>query len=181
MLITLVAYLLFAGLLVAAAVNDVNTLRIPNKLVALMMVVWVAWRGALGVGSVLVGADFVTGALAPAPFKGLSLAGGLIGSIALGGGLLLVTAVYEAISKKRAMGGGDIKLLAAVGLFLGLERGAVCLLVACAVSLASALVLPHTRWGRKGLAQTESGYPIMRDLPFGPAIAIGSAVALFIM
>ena len=93
---------------------------------------------------------------------------------------MFVTAVYEAVTKKRAMGGGDIKLLAVVGLFLGLERGVVCLFAACVVSLVFAIVLPHTRWGEKDLTTIESGYPVLRDLPFGPPIAIGAAVALML-
>lgn len=178
MIFSALAYLIFAGLLVAAAVVDAKTLRIPNALVLGMLGLWLAWRVSLGFGGTLVGTDFVTAFIAPAPFKGVSFANGIIGSVALGGGLLVVTAVYEAIAKKRAMGGGDIKLLAAVGLFLGLERGMVCLVVACAVSLVFAIVLPHTRWGEKGLTTIESGYPVLRDVPFGPPIAIGAAVAL---
>ncbi len=180
MILTAFAYLVFAGLLVAAAVVDAKTLRIPNTLVLGMFALWLAWRLLLGFGGTLVGADFVTSFTAPAPFKGVSFANGIIGSVALGGGLLFVTAVYEAVTKKRAMGGGDIKLLAVVGLFLGLERGVLCLLVACAVSLVFAIVLPHTRWGEKELTTIESGYPVLRDLPFGPPIAIGAAVALLL-
>ncbi len=180
MIISAFAYLVFAGLLVAAAVVDAKTLRIPNALVLGMLGLWVAWRLALGFGGMLVGTDFVTAFVAPAPFKGISFANGIIGSVALGGGLLFVTAVYEAVTKKRAMGGGDIKLLTVVGLFLGLERGVVCLFAACVVSLVFAIVLPHTRWGEKDLTTIESGYPVLRDLPFGPPIAIGAAVALML-
>lgn len=180
MVFTALIYLAFAALLVTAAVIDLRTLRIPNQLVGGLAGLWLAWRLGLGVGGALVGTDFVTACIAPAPFRGVSLADGIVGAVALGGGLLLVTAVYEALSKKRAMGGGDIKLLAVVGLFLGLERGVLCLLAACVVFLLSALVLPRTRWGEKRLAVTEFGYPILRELPFGPAIALGSAVALFV-
>ena len=180
MIFTALIYVAFAALLVAAAVSDLQTLRIPNALVGAMAALWAAWRLGLALGGVIVGADFVTALVAPAPFRGVSLASGIVGAVALGGGLLLVTAVYEAVTKKRAMGGGDIKLLGVVGLFLGLERGVVCLLAACAASLALALVLPHTRWADKDLAVTEFGYPIMREVPFGPAITVGAAFALMI-
>jgi leader peptidase (prepilin peptidase)/N-methyltransferase len=36
---------------------------------------------------------------------------------------------------KASFGGGDVKLLAALGLFLGVEKGLLCLLVACVVSI----------------------------------------------
>lgn len=173
-------YLAFAALLVGAAVVDLRMLRIPNALVVSLALLWVAWRGGLALGGMLVGTDFVTALLAPAPFKGVSLPDGIVGAVALGGGLLLVTTLYEAATKTRAMGGGDIKLLAVVGLFLGLERGVVCLLVACVASVLMALILPRTRWGGKDLAEQEGFYPIMRELPFGPSIAAGAAFSLMI-
>ncbi|MFR5092697.1 MAG: prepilin peptidase [Adlercreutzia equolifaciens] len=52
------------------------------------------------------------------------------------GGLLVLTTVYELVRRKEAFGGGDIKLMAVLGLFLGLERGVVCLLAACVLSVA---------------------------------------------
>ena len=131
MIVSAVIYLLFAALLVTAAVIDLRTLRIPNVLIVGLGALWLVWRVALACGGMIAGTDFLTSFLAPDPFKHVSFANGIIGSIALGGGLLVVTAVYEAVSKKRAMGGGDIKLLAVVGLFLGIERGIVCLFVAC--------------------------------------------------
>ena len=179
MMISAVIYLLFAALLVAAAVIDLRTLRIPNLIIAGLALLWIAWRVALGFGGMFAGTDFLTSFVAPDPFKRVSFATGVIGAIALGGGLLVVTAVYEAVTKKRAMGGGDIKLLVMVGLFLGLERGVACLLVACVVSLLLALILPRVQWGDRSMT-TENGYPILRELPFGPSIAIGAAFALFV-
>ena len=179
MLLSVLVYVAFAVLLVIAAVGDMRTLRISNKLVGGMFALWCAWHVAMGLGGLVYGLDFTTALLAPPPFRGVSLPDGIVGAVALGGGLLLVTTVYEAVSKKRAMGGGDIKLLAVVGLFLGVQRGVVCLLVACAASLLFALVLPKTRWANKDLA-VEFGYPIMKEIPFGPAIAIGTAFALLL-
>ena len=43
----------------------------------------------------------------------------LLGSLAVGGGLLIVVLLYEKLRKTDAMGGGDIKLMAAAGRFLG--------------------------------------------------------------
>lgn len=48
----------------------------------------------------------------------------------------MLTTVYELVRCKEAFGGGDIKLMAVLGLFLGLERGVVCLLTACVLSVA---------------------------------------------
>lgn len=70
---------------------------------------------------------------------GISFASGLLGAVVLGGGLLVLTTLYELIRRKEAFGGGDIKLMAVLGLFLGLERGVVCLLTACLLSVAYVL------------------------------------------
>lgn len=48
----------------------------------------------------------------------------------------MLTTVYELVRRKEAFGGGDIKLMAVLGLFLGLERGVICLLTACVLSVA---------------------------------------------
>lgn len=179
MILSVLAYLAFVALLAVAAVTDMRTLRIPNALVMGMLALWLAWHVAMGIGGVATGVDFVTASLAPPPFKGVSAPDGIVGAVSLGGGLLLVTAAYEALAKKRAMGGGDIKLLAAVGLFLGLPRGIVCLLIACAASLLLALVLPRTRWSAAIPAPAPEGR-IMKEIPFGPSIAVGAVAALLI-
>lgn len=67
---------------------------------------------------------------------GISFASGILGAVVLGGGLLVLTTVYELVRRKEAFGGGDIKLMAVLGLFLGLERGVICLLTACVLSVA---------------------------------------------
>ena len=135
MIVTLLAYGSFMLLLVVAAGDDLRELRIPNGIVAALAAVWIVWRIALA-------ATHPEGALVPA----LSVADGLLGALVLGGGLLAVTLAFEALTGRRAMGGGDVKLMAAVGLFLGIEGGLVCLLTACLVSLLLALLLPRLGW-----------------------------------
>lgn len=52
-------------------------------------------------------------------FMGVSLSDGLIGLIAGGGFLFLIAYGYEKLTGREGMGGGDIKLLAMMGAFLG--------------------------------------------------------------
>ena len=59
------------------------------------------------------------------------------------------------------------------------ERGIVCLFVACVVCLLFALLWPRVQWGDRSVA-TEGGYPVLRELPFGPSIAVGAAAALLV-
>lgn len=46
---------------------------------------------------------------------GISFASGILGAVVLGGGLLVLTTVYELVRRKEAFGGGDIKLMAVLG------------------------------------------------------------------
>lgn len=147
--ITLAAYGLVVLLLVAATVTDVRTRRIPNLVPLAIVALWGLWRIVLGFAGMHTGLGFVEEMFAPAPdvtvppgfeIGGITVASGILGAVVLGGGLLVLTVGYEAFAHKQAFGGGDIKLMAALGLFLGLERGIVCLMVACVCSLIYAVI-----------------------------------------
>lgn len=143
--ITLVTYALVLGLLAVVSVIDVRSRRVPNVLAGALGLLWVAWRVVLGFAGAHMGLGFRAEFLGPAPdvlvppgleIGGISFASGILGAVVLGGGLLVLTTVYELVRRKEAFGGGDIKLMAVLGLFLGLERGVVCLLAACVLSVA---------------------------------------------
>lgn len=213
---TVVAYGVFLALLGAAAWIDVRTLRIPNALVVGLVGVWALWRAALVLaGALALGGEGAAGGEGPSGVAGLaaavvaepvalcggfppaaSAADGLVGALVLGGGLLTVTLGYEALSGRRAMGGGDVKLMAAAGLFLGVEGGLVCLLTACVASLAMALVLPRLGWrapspgdfGEVAQGASPDGPSVgtagrerrLGAVPFGPGIALGALVAVLL-
>ncbi|MCL2078795.1 MAG: A24 family peptidase [Oscillospiraceae bacterium] len=90
--------IVFAGI---AAVTDIRTKRISNKLILLMFASWLA----------LIAFDFLSNSAAAT----LKVADSALGAL-VGGGIFL--AVYF-ISKK-GLGGGDVKFMAAAGLYLGL-------------------------------------------------------------
>ena len=101
------------------------------------------------------------------PF-GLTLGDGLVGALVLGGGSLAVSIAFERLAQRPSMGGGDIKLLAVVGLFLGWERGLWCLFAACLVVLVMQMV-SRVREGGKGIGS--------QTFPFAPAILVGVVIA----
>lgn len=178
--VSLAVYVVFVCVLAAAALVDLRTLRIPDAFPFSLFCLWVLWRLSV----------HFLGVLAPVTFSD-----GVVAAVMMGGGLLLVTTVYEMFAKKRAMGGGDIKLLAAVGLYLGVEAGLFCLLVACAASLVMSLVLPRIGWkpprDEALLAVSDDvdgdGVPdpavpvLLKSVPFGPAIAIGAAASALLL
>jgi len=110
----------------------------------------------------------VVGLVLAVPGWGPSLVERILGML-LGGGLLWTVAVlYEWARNREGMGGGDIKLLAMIGAFLGWRGVLVTLLVG---SLLGASVGGL----RIALRRAEAGVPI----PFGPFLAVGAIVALY--
>ena len=175
------SFALFLVLLAWASAIDLRERRIPNKLVAAMVVLWFAVRVLLaamaaaccaagfGSGAQIGDAALVASAtmMRRSPF-GLTLGDGLVGALGLGGGSLAVSIAFERLAQRPSMGGGDIKLLAVVGLFLGWERGLWCLFAACLVVLAMQVV-SRVREGEKGIAS--------QTFPFAPAILVGVVIA----
>ena len=176
-----VSFALFLVLLAWASAIDLRERRIPNKLVAAMAVLWLAVRvllaamaaacsaGAFGVDAQIGDAALVASAtmMRMIPF-GLTLGDGLAGALVLGGGSLAASIAFERLAQRPSMGGGDIKLLAVVGLFLGWERGLWCLFAACLVVLVMQMV-PRFREGGKGIGS--------QMFPFAPAILVGVVIA----
>lgn len=85
----------------------------------------------------------------------------LLGFAGLGGAFLLIWLV----SGGRAMGGGDVKLVAAAGLFLGLKAGLLGLVLACFLGAVIHVILMKV--AHKG-----------RELAFGPYLSAGFAIAV---
>jgi leader peptidase (prepilin peptidase)/N-methyltransferase len=139
--IVLLKYFCFSGLLIAAAFIDVEHYLIPDRLVLAGLVAGVFFTllpGDLGVG------------------------GALLGAVVAGGFLFLV-----AVLSRGGLGGGDIKLGAVVGLFLGWPWGPLSIFLGCCFGGVAGLMLLVLRIkGRKD------------PLPLGPFIALGAIVSL---
>ena len=102
---------------------------------------------------------FIANSLLPG---GVGWLDSLIG-IAVGGGIFLVIILVSG----GGMGGGDMKLGAMLGAFLGWKLGLLALLLGVLAGGAVAVVL--LLLGRKGRKEA---------IPFGPYLALGGAVAL---
>ena len=160
------SFALFLVLLAWASAIDLRERRIPNKLVAAMVVLWLAVRvllaamaAACSAGTFGVGAQMGNAASAASvatmrvsPF-GLTLGDGLVGALVLGGGSLAVSIAFERLAQRPSM---------------GWERGLWCLFAACLIVLVMQVV-SRVREGGKGIAS--------QTFPFAPAILVGVVIA----
>lgn len=160
------AYLALVCILMATALVDLDTLTIPNGFVLTGCVLWLVtvWlmpaprADAFAMGSLFVGWVHPGGAVA---------LDGIVGALGVAGGVLLLSLVFDMVAKRSSLGGGDVKLLFMVGLFLGLAGSMLNLLVACVVGLAFAVV--------RGFSDESIR---TRAIPFGPAIAAATVFTL---
>jgi prepilin peptidase CpaA len=157
----LAAGIVFTTILVAAAIGDLRTRRIPNKLVAVLALLGIAYS------------------VARAPVvPGLSQAGG---------GVLAGLACWLPFYLMGWLGAGDVKLYAAAGAWLGPARAVEGALVAALFGALLSLVWMARSQGMKGAAQTlgmaaatpemlapSEGSSKHSKLPYGVAIAFGA-------
>ena len=89
----------------------------------------------------------------------------LLAAVVFGGGTLLISLIMDRLLGKESLGGGDVKLLALVGLYLGLAPSLFALLLACLIGLLFFVV--------RMAVKKEQG-----QFPFGPSIAAAAVVML---
>lgn len=132
---------IFATVMVAITIVDIRHMIIPNEVLA-------------------------AGACLGLPFLAMEslskTAWGLVAGLSLGAAMLLI-----AWLSKGGMGGGDIKLAALIGLFLGPRLAALAIFMAFLVGgVVGAFLLVSKIKGRKDA------------IPFGPYLALGGLLAL---
>ncbi len=110
----------------------------------------------------------VVGFLCSFAIPWLTWSDSLLGILLGGGSLWLVAVLYELLTKKEGMGGGDIKLLAMIGAFLGWKA---ILPIIFFSSLIGSLVGVPVMLAKKADSTLA--------IPFGPFLALGAVVYLF--
>lgn len=90
---------------------------------------------------------------------------GVLGAVCIGGGVLVVSLIADKVMGRETMGGGDVKLLALLGLYLGPDGGLLLLILACVTGLILAAILKAGRG---------------QEFPFGPAIALAAWPAVLL-
>ena len=103
---------------------------------------------------------------------------GIVGAAVVAGGVLVLSVAFDKVTKRRSLGGGDVKLLFMVGLFLGLAGSMLNLLMACLMGLAFAFAQGFSVPSSPGEGEGEGESVRTRAIPFGPAIAAATAFTL---
>ncbi len=93
----------------------------------------------------------------------------LIGVIVGGGSLFLVATIYQWLFKREGMGGGDVKLLAMIGAFLGWKAVLLTILLSSFVGSVVGIILILIK-----------GRDFKYAIPFGPFLALGAVISLFL-
>lgn len=93
----------------------------------------------------------------------------LIGIIAGGGSLWIVIKVYYIMTGKLGMGGGDVKLLAMIGAFLGWKAIPFTIMTSSLVGTLVGVIL-----------MLKAGKGMKMRIPFGPFLAIGAILYIFL-
>ena len=137
--------LLATALLIVSCIDVAHTI-IPNAITLPGIVVGICtslWLTPVGVGNAVLG-------------------------VLVGGGLFLLIAVLSVIILQReGMGGGDIKLVAMIGAFLGWHAVLITIFLGAVLgALVGTVLMLLQRQGRKD------------PVPFGPFLAIGALLAL---
>jgi leader peptidase (prepilin peptidase) / N-methyltransferase len=99
----------------------------------------------------------------------LSFMEALLGLLIGGGSLYLVAVLYELATKREGMGGGDIKLLALMGAFLGWESLLFILLVSSLVGAVVGISVMLAKGGDMKYA-----------VPFGPFLSLAAIAYIFV-
>lgn len=152
----LLVYLIFISTLIVIFFIDLEHQIIPNGITFPGMPL-----------AVILGSTIL-----PDPFsrsEPLGFGASVAGFLAGGGSFYLIAVAGKAIFRKDAMGGGDIKMMAMVGGLLGWKGVLLTTFLGSllgSLTGVSLILLKGREWGSK--------------IPFGPYLAIGALVSLFL-
>ena len=144
---------ILTGCLFAIALVDMESFEIPNMLLLTALISW----GGFSILELIIGRCTL----------------GYIGSrcltgIGFGAVMLILSLVMDRVLNKDSLGGGDIKLFALLGFYLGIAGSYELIILSCIIGLIFAFV-------RKVLNPKAS-----QEFPFGPAIAMSAYILLIV-
>ena len=108
------------------------------------------------------------GLLASLVIPQITFLNSLIGILLGGGSLFLVATVYQWLFKREGMGGGDVKLLAMIGAFLGWKAVILTILLSSLIGSITGIIIMVLK-----------GKDFKYAIPFGPFLSLGAVISLF--
>ncbi len=163
-------FALLISALIAVFAIDLEHYIIPDQL----------WIFGAAVGFIADVAGLVTGLREfpwrdflwlPVPFTGgleVPLPHSLVGFFAYGALVLVVGIFGESLFRKEAMGGGDVKLTAAIGANIGAAYGIISFFLAAGIGAVAGIILMALGQKRR-----------FDEIPFGPMLVTGAVVMVF--
>ena len=156
------AYIILTGILITITFIDIDFQIIPDPIMIFGLVA---------------GLIFVIAGVVPQPGEGFwgNIIAGLLGMACGAGPLIIINLATLAIIKRDGIGGGDIKLMGVVGLFVGMKN--ILLGMVIGIIIAGIYSLIYMRKVRSDDAEDEDTKG-MHEIPFGPFLAVGSFLAM---
>ena len=142
----LLSALVFAGCLLCLSLVDLDTQIIPDRFILIPIVVRAAQLLFTGGFSALLGAS--------------------VPGFIIAGAVLLLSLIMDKVLKKDTMGGGDIKLLFVIGLYLTLPECLLMVMLSCVIGIVMAAILMRV--------DSETAFP------FGPALSIAAVLTMLV-
>jgi len=146
-----IKYATLVPMLIIALTIDYKLQIIPNRLNLTIFEVGLVFALIYGLINVNVAVDM------------------LIGMVAGGGIFLIITLLGGLIARKEAMGFGDVKLMAGLGLFFGLRSVIMLSIISFLIGAILSIMLLLSK------AKKSSEY-----IPFGPFIVLATIITIFI-
>jgi leader peptidase (prepilin peptidase) / N-methyltransferase len=155
-------------ILLATALIDIATRIIPNGLVFTSVCVWLLASILCRIVPQEASTHSPTGTSIIGFNTLMPLLENLFSGIAVGSILLVLIFIFKRLTGKQGLGGGDVKLIFAVSLFLGLAGITSTLIIACIMGVV------------QGVARSLRRSPNndSHTFPFAPAIALSTGIVL---
>ena len=142
----LLSALVFAGCLLCLSLVDLDTQIIPDRFLLIPIAVRAAQLLFTGGFSALLGAS--------------------VPGFIIAGAVLVISLIMDKVLKKDTMGGGDIKLLFVIGLYLTLPECLLMVMLSCVIGIVMAAILMRV--------DSETAFP------FGPALSIAAVLTMLV-
>jgi leader peptidase (prepilin peptidase)/N-methyltransferase len=132
----------FSVALMGLSLVDLDIQEIPDRFIVFSIIWWAATLPLMNRGILF------------------QLEDGLIGGAVIGIGILVLSLIFDRVTGKESLGGGDIKLLFVTGLYFGPWTGLFHLILSCFAGLVCVALMKQ------------------KKIPFGPAISAAAYVCM---